>query len=209
CVDVTSKKHLAFCPKYNFFRGRCRPSQTFLLLYRLDLRNTNVKAFITDIHPVQIFATTKVCEAFGPQRGPSSAPKFSSCSPPGPAIEELSSVSPADVDIPVKSKLDSSRLTHTRLIDPQTVQSSNHLLAAQQINNHPVAEHLWGRLTNMHCPLECDQIIWSTRYSLLYVFSATRHFSYQEPDAAFRSTFAYGQYGNLDRYDRKRIYFLA
>ncbi|KFD56043.1 hypothetical protein M513_03167, partial [Trichuris suis] len=134
CVDVTSKKHLAFCPKYNFFRGRCRPSQTFLLLYRLDLRNT---------------------------------------------------------------------------IDPQTVQSSNHLLAAQQINNHPVAEHLWGRLTNMHCPLECDQIIWSTRYSLLYVFSATRHFSYQEPDAAFRSTFAYGQYGNLDRYDRKRIYFLA
>ncbi|KFD46261.1 hypothetical protein M513_12849 [Trichuris suis] len=65
----------------------------------------NVKAFITDIHPVQIFATTKVCEAFGPQRGPSSAPKFSSCSPPGPAIEELSSVSPADVDIPVESSL--------------------------------------------------------------------------------------------------------
>ncbi|KFD46694.1 hypothetical protein M513_12404 [Trichuris suis] len=68
----------------------------------------NVKAFITDIHPVQIFATTKVCEAFELSAGPSSAPKFSSCSPPGPAIEELSSVSPADVDIPVKSKLDSS-----------------------------------------------------------------------------------------------------
>ncbi|KFD45338.1 hypothetical protein M513_13784, partial [Trichuris suis] len=79
---------------------------------------TQSQNLVTEIRPVH-FGTTKTCEAFGPHLGLSSAPKNFLGRHRDQQLRS-SSVSPADVDIPVELNLDSSRFTHMRLVIHQS-----------------------------------------------------------------------------------------